>query len=76
MPPETTKALQDALLKLVSAEERAQDLLVEAAAVVATYNMVSRFLLAVDVAGLSDEEVPWPVDRVEVPVVPSQLHPL
>ncbi|KAH9923445.1 AhpD-like protein [Epithele typhae] len=38
------------------------DLFVEAAAVVATYNMVSRFLVATDVAGLSDEPVPWPTD--------------
>ncbi|GLB35691.1 putative carboxymuconolactone decarboxylase family protein [Lyophyllum shimeji] len=46
-------------------ETRTQDLLVEAALVVATYNMVSRFLVAVDVAGMSDDAVPWPVERKE-----------
>lgn len=39
---------------------------VEAAMVVATYNMVSRFLLSTDVAGISDDLVPWPVERHEV----------
>jgi hypothetical protein len=39
---------------------------VEAAMVVATYNMVSRFLLSTDVAGISDTPVPWPVERNEV----------
>jgi hypothetical protein len=48
------------------AEQKAQDLLVETAAVVSTYNMVSRFLVSLDVAGKSDEPVPWPVDREEV----------
>jgi hypothetical protein len=47
-------------------EETTQDLLVEAAAVTATYNMVSRFLVSLDVACMSDNEVPWPVDRKEV----------
>jgi alkylhydroperoxidase family enzyme len=46
-------------------EKRVEDLYVEAAMVVATYNMVSRFLLSTDVAGMSDMEVPWPVDRKE-----------
>lgn len=41
------------------------DLLVEAAAIVASYNMVSRFLVSLDVAGMSDELVPWPADRTE-----------
>jgi hypothetical protein len=44
-------------------DAKAEDLYVEAAMVVATYNMVSRFLLATDVAGISDMEVPWPVDK-------------
>ena len=43
-------------------DAKVDDLYVEAAMVVATYNMVSRFLLATDVAGISDMEVPWPVD--------------
>jgi hypothetical protein len=47
-------------------EETVQDLLVEAAAVTATYNMVSRFLISLDVGCMSDNEVPWPVDRKEV----------
>jgi len=47
-------------------EERTEDLYVEASAVVATYNMVSRFLVAVDVAGLADDVVPWPLERKEV----------
>jgi hypothetical protein len=47
-------------------EDQVQDMLVEAAAVVATYNMVSRFLVSLDVAGMSDDPVPWPADRREV----------
>jgi len=47
-------------------DEKIQGLLVECAAVVATYNMVSRFLVALDVGGMLDEPVPWPVDRQEV----------
>jgi len=49
-----------------SKEDQVQNMLVEAAAVVATYNMVSRFLVSLDVAGMSDELPPWPVDRQEV----------
>lgn len=45
---------------------KVDDLFVEASLVVATYNMVSRLLLAVDVAGSSDDPVPWPLDRKEV----------
>lgn len=47
-------------------DAKVDDLYVEAAMVVASYNMVSRFLLATDVAGISDMEVPWPVDKKEV----------
>jgi hypothetical protein len=47
-------------------EETVQDLLVEAVAVTAAYNMVSRFLISLDVGCMSDNEVPWPVDRKEV----------
>ena len=58
------------------------DFFVETAMVVASYNMVSRFLLATDVGGISDMEVPWPVDKKEVSVfqpfgcfhVPPLLH--
>lgn len=47
-------------------EETVENLLVEAAAVTAAYNMVSRFLISLDVACMSDNDVPWPVDRKEV----------
>lgn len=80
-----SKAVTDALTKDLEAwareedssnvEERVQDLLVEAAAVVASYNMVSRFLVSLDVAGMSDDEVPWPLERKEVrysmPLIPA-----
>ena len=46
--------------------EKVEDLLVEAAAVVATYNMVSRFLVSLDVAGKSDDLVPYPFDKEDV----------
>ena len=42
----------------VDVEEKINDLLAEVALVTATYNMVSRFLVSVDVAGLSEELVP------------------
>ena len=44
-------------------DAKVDDLYVEAAMVAASYNMVSRFLLATDVAGISDMEVPWPADK-------------
>jgi hypothetical protein len=62
--------LSEELQKIVADEkcnvEKVQELLVETAAVVSTSNMVSRFLVSLDVAGKSDEPVPWPVDREEV----------
>ena len=45
---------------------KVDDLYVEVVMVVAAYNLVSRFLLGTDVAGISDMEVPWPVARREV----------
>lgn len=57
-------------------DKKVDDLYVEAAMVVASYNMVSRFLLATDVAGLSDMEVPWPVDKKEVRYYFSNLPQL
>jgi len=56
-------------------EQKVQDLLVETAAIVSTYNMVSRFLVSLDVAGQSDEQVPWPFDREEhtVPIPHTSL---
>jgi hypothetical protein len=57
-------------------DAKVDDLYVEAAMVVASYNMVSRFLLATDVAGISDMEVPWPVpvDKKEVSILSTILH--
>ena len=46
-------------------QAKVEDHYVEAVMVVATYNMVSRFLLATDVTGLAGTEVPWPVERKE-----------
>lgn len=56
-------------------EETVQNLLVEAAAVTAAYNMVSRFLISLDVGCMSDDDVPWPVDREEhfIPI-PQSNH--
>ncbi len=59
MLPEVT----DALKKNLGDDD---NLFVEAAAVVATYNMVSRFLVSLDVGGGSDDLVPWPADEQEV----------
>jgi Ni,Fe-hydrogenase III large subunit len=44
------------------------EIYVEAAMVVGTYNMVSRFLVSMDVEGMCDASVPWPVERKEVSV--------
>ncbi|KAF4585092.1 hypothetical protein EYR40_001928 [Pleurotus pulmonarius] len=88
VPPTVSGKLMQELRKLVvdgeSCDENdidavVQDLYVEASAVVATYNMVSRFLVATDVAGLSDEPLPWPADKQEheIPVAgspDSKLH--
>ncbi|KAF9002004.1 Alpha/Beta hydrolase protein [Cyathus striatus] len=41
------------------------DLYAEAALVTSTYNMVSRFLVAADIAGMMDDSVPWPIERKE-----------
>lgn len=72
VPADVTAALQEQLTLVAAANQLdADDLLVEAAAVVATYNMVSRFLVSLDVAGMSDNPVPWPVDRTEVLLFPS-----
>ncbi|KDR79197.1 hypothetical protein GALMADRAFT_1228057 [Galerina marginata CBS 339.88] len=66
-------------MKAEDIDAKVDDLFVEAAMVVASYNMVSRFLLATDVAGLSDMEVPWPVDKKEhfisVPSFPPASTP-
>ena len=55
-------------------DSKVDDLYVEAAMVVASYNMVSRFLLATDVAGISDMEVPWPADKKQVRFLSMILH--
>ena len=61
-----SEELRQSLAAEENVEEKVQDLLVETAAVVSTYNMVSRFLVSLDIAGKLDEQVPWPVDREEV----------
>ncbi|KAL1758085.1 beta-ketoadipate enol-lactone hydrolase [Schizophyllum commune] len=57
-------------------EDVLDDLLVEAAAVTATYNMVSRLLLALDVDGMADDPVAWPYVRQEhfIPLPSSPSH--
>ena len=50
----------------VSIDEKVHTMLVELAATVATYNMVSRFLVSLNVASMADDVVPWPADRQEV----------
>jgi hypothetical protein len=71
------KKIVDALMKdledlvqqgsnVSNVEEIVQDLLVETATVVATYNMVSRFLMSLDIGCMSDDVVPWPLERREV----------
>ncbi|KAJ6593790.1 Alpha/Beta hydrolase protein [Mycena capillaripes] len=77
VPANVTSTLQEQLKLLAAADKLdVDDLLVEVAAVVAAYNMVSRFLISVDVAGMSDDPVPWPVDRTEhkVPIGSDHLH--
>ncbi|KAJ8453709.1 hypothetical protein ONZ45_g19601 [Pleurotus djamor] len=74
VPPAVSQTLMNELRRFVvngeqfdktDVESTVQDLYVEAAATVATYNMVSRFLVSTDVAGLSDAPVPWPSDKQE-----------
>ncbi|KAF7295605.1 AB hydrolase-1 domain-containing protein [Mycena indigotica] len=66
VPQDVMSDLQQHLQPLASSVNLdVADLLVEAAAVVATYNMVSRFLVSLDIAGSSDDVVPWPVDSTE-----------
>ena len=55
-------------------DSKVDDLYAESAMVVATYNMVSRFLLSTDVAGISDMEVPWPADKKEVSIFISSFR--
>ncbi|KAG7095219.1 hypothetical protein E1B28_005994 [Marasmius oreades] len=76
VPPSVTQALKDALRASATSEDDVQDLLVEAAAITATYNMVSRFLVSLDVAAMSDNAVPWPADRSEykVPLASGDGH--
>ncbi|KAF7361956.1 Carboxymuconolactone decarboxylase [Mycena venus] len=77
VPTDVTSALQEQLKPVAAAGKLdVDDLLVEAAAAVAIYNMVSRFLISLDVAGKSNDLVPWPVDRTEhkVPIGSDHLH--
>ena len=66
----------DSSMSSEDVDAKVDDLYVEAAMVVASYNMVSRFLLATDVAGISDMEVPWPVDKKEVSILSMIPSPL
>ncbi|KAF7322261.1 Carboxymuconolactone decarboxylase [Mycena chlorophos] len=66
VPQEVMVELREQLKPLASRVNLpVEDLLVEAAAVVASYNMVSRFLVSLDIAGSADNHVPWPVDARE-----------
>jgi hypothetical protein len=75
VPSSIFDALKTELKSLVNGTNggaTVEELLVEAAALVATYNLVSRFLASVDVGGKMNDVVPWPVDRQEVrSVTPS-----
>ncbi|KAF5349054.1 hypothetical protein D9758_012680 [Tetrapyrgos nigripes] len=85
VPPKVTAALKKALRNFVLSsssssqsqdkldiESQIQDLLVECAAITASYNMVSRFLISLDIATKSDERVPWPASVYEFRVgIPS-----
>ncbi|KAF9042798.1 alpha/beta-hydrolase [Hymenopellis radicata] len=72
----TIKVSEDTATALKANLNDDEDLLVEAAAVVAIYNMVSRFLVSMDVDGMSDEVAPWPADIQEykVPIPDSPEH--
>jgi hypothetical protein len=74
VPDPVFDALRGELENLVregKANTTVDDLLVECAAVVSTYNMVSRFLVSLDVAGTSNDIVPFPFDRDGVSVSPT-----
>ncbi|KAJ3754084.1 beta-ketoadipate enol-lactone hydrolase [Lentinula raphanica] len=80
LPPEVTLTLAEALRSSISSEAHdaeflTQDLLVESAAIVASYNMVSRFLVSLDVAAMADCPPPWPATKstfkVPLPVDPA-----
>lgn len=80
VPTYVTEILREELKKLATAtapadvrggegveiQKKMDDLFVECALIVASYNMVSRFLISVDVAGSMDDDVPWPLTRTEV----------
>ncbi|KAK7057253.1 carboxymuconolactone decarboxylase [Favolaschia claudopus] len=75
VPDEVTAELKEQLKPVASRDALdVDDLLVEAAAAVSIYNMVSRFLVSLDVAGMSDNSVPWPVDRKEHTVAIGSEH--
>ncbi|KAF5391055.1 hypothetical protein D9757_003985 [Collybiopsis confluens] len=82
VPPSVTLALAEALRASIASakseedtESLTQDLLVESAAVVASYNMVSRFLVSLDIAAMSDCPPPWPASKstfkVPLPINPA-----
>ncbi|KAI5893079.1 alpha/beta-hydrolase [Schizophyllum commune H4-8] len=88
VPPDVTSGLRTALALWLDGEggdllnegaskdDVLDDLLVEAAAVAATYNMVSRLLLSLDVDGMADDPVAWPCVKQEhfIPFPSSPTH--
>ncbi|KAJ7756123.1 hypothetical protein B0H14DRAFT_2404777, partial [Mycena olivaceomarginata] len=72
IPADVTSALQEKLKLVATDKLNVGDLLIEAAAAVSIYNMVSCFLISLDVAGMSDNPVPCPVDCTEVQLLISQ----
>ncbi|KAL1686182.1 beta-ketoadipate enol-lactone hydrolase [Schizophyllum commune] len=88
VPPDVTTGLRTALALWLDGqggdllsdgatkEDVLDDLLVEAAAVTATYNMVSRLLLSLDVDGMADDPVAWPYVWQEhlIPLPSSPSH--
>jgi hypothetical protein len=66
VPMEVCERFKEGIARTLDGEEGVDGVYVEAAMVVGTYNMVSRFLHSTDVGGMSDEGVPWPVEREEV----------
>ncbi|KAK7435761.1 hypothetical protein VKT23_019458 [Stygiomarasmius scandens] len=75
--PSTTAALVSALTTLANGDKsKAEDLLVECSAITASYNMVSRFLVSLDVAAMRDNIVPWPatIQTHKIPIPYSNGH--
>ncbi|KAL1746264.1 beta-ketoadipate enol-lactone hydrolase [Schizophyllum fasciatum] len=88
VPPDVTSSLRTALGLWIDGEgsdlladgqqkdDILDDLIVEAAAAAATYNMVSRLLLSLDIDGMADDPVSWPCIKQEhmIPLPSSPEH--